>query len=109
MYIEDLIETLTLEYIPVNAWDQKIVHSFYEQVTKNTGFTEKQSILALRIVTRYAASISSKIKVDITKFIETPQYRLPIRKILAEKTIKINKDLIEVRLPYDDNFVADVG
>lgn len=108
MYIEDLIETLTLEYIPVNAWDQKIVYSFYEQITKNTGFTEKQSTLALRIVTRYASSISSKLKVDIAKFIENPQYRLPIRKILAERTIKINKDLIEVRLPYDDGFVADI-
>jgi hypothetical protein len=108
MYIEDLIETLTLEYIPVNSWDQKIVHSFYEQITRNTGFTEKQSALALRIVTRYAAGISSKTKVDITRFIENPQYRLPIRKILAEKTIRINNNLIEVRLPYDDNFVTDI-
>ena len=108
MYIEDLIETLTLEYIPVNAWDQKIVHSFYEQISKKTGFTEKQSVLALRIATRYAASISIKLKKDITKFIEQPQYRLPIRKVVADRTVKIVNNRIEVRLPYDEAFIAEV-
>lgn len=112
MYVEDLIISLVIGSIKLNKFDQSVVSSFYSQISIGSGFTEKQSLLALRIIKRYQPHLNIMHKVDISNFIENPQYRLTVRKSVASKTIKIiDKDnfydqVIEVKFPYDESVIA---
>ena len=49
-YIEDLIIELATSPISLNLWDLKIVDGFYITLMQGTGFTLKQSQLAVRIL-----------------------------------------------------------
>jgi hypothetical protein len=113
MYIEDLISTIVESNVAVNRNDQPIVYSFYDQINSGTGFTEKQTQLALRILNRYVVAISNKEKRDISPFLENPTYRLSVRKTITNKTVNIISDTvygkaIEVKFPYDDQFVSEI-
>ena len=113
MYIEDLIISLIHNRVPVNAWDKGVVISFYTQIHDLTGFTEKQSALALRICKRYAGSLSLHAKQDVTPFLENPKFRNTIRKSVNSRTIKIVDDeylhrVIEVNFPYDEKMIAEI-
>ena len=51
MNIEDLISaSVTLNPVKFNLYDQKIIDSFNIQISLGVGFTEKQSVLAVKIL-----------------------------------------------------------
>jgi hypothetical protein len=114
MYIEDLIISLAVGHIRLNMWDQKVVSSFYSQICQGSGFTEKQSLLALRIIKRYQAQLHSMHSKDILPLVDTPQYRLSIRKSISARSIRIvdgdeyYSRLIEVKFPYSDEIIAEI-
>ena len=113
MYIEDLIISLVHNRVPVNAWDKGVVFSFYTQITDLSGFTEKQSALAVRICKRYASSLSLHAKQDISSLLENPKFRNPIRKSVNSRNIKIVDDehlhrVIEVNFPYDEKMIEKI-
>ena len=112
MHIEDLITSLVHNRVTVNSWDAEFIKSIYYQTLQSTGFTEKQSTVAVRIIKRYATSISHHEKCDILPYLEFPKYRFPIRKAVNTRSINIIEDtnyskLIEVKFPYDDSTIAD--
>lgn len=107
MYIEDLINTFSFSSIRLNRFDAPIVDSFTSQIMGGTGFTEKQSVLAIQIINRYSGKLSLVIGKDICPFLETPQYRFKIRKTITDRSIKIvDNKTIEVRFPFDEHFVS---
>jgi len=113
MYIEDLIASLIHNRVPVNAWDNGVVFSFYTQINALSGFTEKQSALAVKICKRYAVSLSLHAKQDIATFLENPKFRNAIRKSVNSRSIKIVDDehlhrVIEVNFPYDEKMIAEI-
>lgn len=114
MYIEDLIISLAVGHIRLNMWDQKVVSSFYSQICQGSGFTEKQSLLALRIIKRYQAQLHSMHSKDILPLVDTPQYRLSIRKSISARSIRIvdgdeyYSRLIEVKFPYSEEIIAEI-
>jgi hypothetical protein len=113
MYIEDLIRQLALLRQGINSSDLTILHSFSDQFLTDTGFTEKQCGLALRILNRYYPLLSQKIDGDVSHHLTFPKYRLKIRKSVTEQTVKILKDrpsgdVIEVRFPFSDESVGKI-
>lgn len=113
MYIEDLIVSLIHNRVPVNAWDKSVITSFYVQISDLNGFTEKQSVLAVRICKRYAPSLSLHAKQDIATLLENPKFRNAIRKSVNSRNIKIVDDehvhrVIEVNFPYDEKMIAEI-
>jgi preprotein translocase subunit SecD len=113
MYIEDLIISLIHNRVPVNAWDKGVVISFYTQINDLSGFTEKQSALAVRICKRYASSLSLHAKQDIALLLENPKFRNSIRKSVNSRSVKIVDDeylhrVIEVNFPYDEKMIAEI-
>lgn len=113
MYIEDLIRNLALVRIGVNSSDLTILHSFSDQFLTDTGLTEKQCGLALRILNRYYPLLAEKLGGDISHHLTFPKYRLKIRKSVTEQTVKIVRDqttgpVIEVRFPYSDENVGKI-
>jgi hypothetical protein len=113
MYIEDLIQSLVSCSARLNLWDHKVAISFSDQIYQGTGFTEKQSALALKILQKHTGTLSSFLNVDIKPFIESPKYRITIRKTVTTRSIKIidhgilNKS-IEVKFPYDESLIDKI-
>lgn len=112
VYIEDLIEMLVLNEIPMNKWDLQVVYSFRESILQDVGFTIKQSELALRIIDRYKTSLNKHSDQDIKNYIENPKFRLPIRKTVKNRTVKISENTkgktIDVEFPYSDELVNKI-
>ena len=111
MNVEDLIIGLFRCNCDLNKWDGDVVTSFYEQLTDGLGFTEKQSLLAIRILKKHSNELSSKTGVDVAALIENPVFRLPVRKISNAKTMNIveiepHKHFVEVRFPYNEKYIA---
>lgn len=113
MNIEDLVISLTYSNITMNAWDQKLVHSFYDQITQGSGFTEKQSSLAIKTVQRHAAQLSTFLKQDVSPHLRNPVFRLPIRKISNAKKMTLVPHPVYTRIiaaafPYNDATVDTI-
>jgi hypothetical protein len=113
MYIEDLITHLIRGPSKLNSWDEKIAFSFFDQICQGRGLTEKQANLILKILKRQAANISFVVGKDINPFLETPQYKMPMRQISMVKKMSIIDDntytrAIKVEFPYNDAIINSI-
>ena len=122
MFIEDLIHRLSgdgiylfvADPIPLLQMDEGIVNSLSTQIAMGNGFTEKQAILALKLVRRYARQLSVALNKDVIPFIDSPEYKLPTRIINQSKTIVIkkivgsNKKIISINFPYNEIVVNNI-
>jgi hypothetical protein len=108
--IEDLIVKLGSVPVKINAWDQQLVRSFADQINRGSGFTEKQGTLALKMLKKHSAILSSVYSTDITDFLTNPTYKYPFRLIGNLKKISIIKkdplgSVIKVEFPYNEAYV----
>jgi hypothetical protein len=113
MNIEDLIVSLTLSNVRLNPWDEKLVHSFYDQIIRGLGFTEKQSVLAVKTLNRHYVGLSAFLQKDVSQFLTTPSYRLPIRQINNTKKISVVPSVVfgkEIKafFPYNEKIVESI-
>jgi len=113
MHIEDLIISLILSRIPLNQWDSKLISSFYDQITRGSGLTEKQGALAVKILKRHSDALTNTICKDVTPFLENPIYKLSIRKLNNEKKLSITPDdtygqNIRAVFPFNEGLVASI-
>jgi hypothetical protein len=113
MYIEDLISELIYQRVALNSYDSTLVYSFHDQICRGSGFTEKQSILATRIVKRYSPSLGSCLKIDLTNIVNNPTFRFPIRKISSERSLSIVDyqpmgKAIKAVFPYNEKTVEAI-
>ena len=109
MYIEDLICKLNL-HCSVNKFDVNLVSSFVTQVFSGVGYTEKQGVLAVRILKRYSASLSKALSLDVSPFLDNPTFKYTIRKINNTKRISIIEHAsfgkaIKVEFPFSQEKV----
>jgi hypothetical protein len=112
MNIEDLIILLATR-CKLNQFDSKIVDSFYDQISQGNGFTEKQSLLAIRILERQSAKLSEILNKDIAEYIENPVFRLKKRAINLGKKITVfdHADFgkaVKVEFPYNETLVERI-
>lgn len=114
MNIEDLIVAIAFSHtIKTNQWDTTLVYSFADQIGRGTGFTEKQSTVALRLIKTYSLQLSSTLNLDIQNILKNPTYRYPFRQINNNKRISIQKDstfgqVIKVEFPYNEIYVNTI-
>lgn len=113
MHIEDLITSLILSRTPLNQWDSKLISSFYDQITRGFGLTEKQGTLAVKILKRHSNALTHTAHKDVTPFLENPIYKLPVRKLNNEKKLSIATDdaygqVIRVVFPFNEELVASI-
>ena len=60
MYIEDLIITLAISRnVSMNPYDSKLIYSFHDQISRGSGFTEKQELLSVKILKRQVTKLNS--------------------------------------------------
>jgi hypothetical protein len=112
MNIEDLIILLATR-TQMNPFDSKTVWSFYDQISRGLGFTEKQSMLALKILQRHADKLTAILSKDIEPFLANPTFKLAKRTLNSAKKISVveHSDFIKalkVEFPYNENIVERI-
>jgi hypothetical protein len=112
MNIEDLtIMLVTKCNLP--QYDLSIATSFYDQICRGNGFTEKQSKLALTILSRHQFKLSVAINKDISQYLNNPVYKLPIRTINTMKRISVvssneHGKEVKVEFPFNERIVEQI-
>jgi hypothetical protein len=114
VYIEDLIIDLN-SYVKVNSFDSNIVVSFSNQIFSGRGFTEKQSLLAVKLLKKYCNNLEIATKKTIAPELMNPQFRFAIRKTsnLQSRRVSITTcpqwgKIIKVEFPYSEEKVAEI-
>jgi len=114
MHVEDLIDHLAHFSIFKNAYDTQVIHSFRDLGFSSTGLTEKQSILAIKLIKKYKNQIESVLGKHIQSFIDNPTFKYKLRIPSTVQTIKIINDqlfdnkVIEVRFPFDEKILEKI-
>lgn len=115
MYIEDLIKNLVSKIMFTGHGfsytnDYNILNSMNKSLITYNALTEKQSVLAIKILDRNKNTLRT-ILPDIDKALENPKWCNPFRILVSEKTIDIVKTLengetkysLSVQFPFDNN------
>jgi len=84
-------------------YDINIVNNMATSTSFGTALTDRQAELAVKLVLKYRRQFASH-NIDISP-VEKPTFRLPVRTVNREKTIKLNKDKIEVNFLYDKTMI----
>lgn len=113
-YIEDYIQLMSEDplswppkepLIKLARYDEPIVASMGDQVRRNLSFTDKQSVLAHKIVTKYRKQWASA-GYDVSDQIENPKFKLPTRTIDRRKLITLDDNNIIIKFPYDQDLIS---
>lgn len=113
-YIEDYIELMatdTFSWPPVDPpiklarYDEPIVNSMAEQIQRQLGFTDRQALLAHKIVVKYRKQWAAN-GYDVSGLIDNAVFKLPIRNIDRTNSISIQDNKICIRFPYDQNLIS---
>ena len=113
MHIEELIISLLLSKISLPSWDQQLMLSLSVQCSQGSALTEKQDVLARRILGKNKINLSNFLKTDIGIFLDNPTYRTPVRKISLSRKIsiftnEIHGKAVRVVFPYNEEYVNQI-
>lgn len=115
-YIEDYIMLManhqicwppSVPIINLARYDEPIVNNMAEQIQRNLGFTDKQAILAHKIVIKYKRQWANA-GYDISQQENHGLFKLPIRVIDRSKGIDINQGKIEIKFPYNQDLISHI-
>ena len=112
MYIEDLIVALTSSRnLSMNPYDSKLIYSFHDQISKGSGFTEKQQNLAVKILKRQVSKLNVIFNQEISSFLENPTFKLNRRTVSSYKRISIIphptlEKAIKVEFPFNESLIT---
>lgn len=113
-YIEDYIDILggggliwppRDPIIKLARYDEPIVESMANQLSKGTGFTDRQSVLAHKIVVKYRRQWATA-GYDVGDHVTSPKFKFPIRQIDRRRIIDIEDNAIVLRFPYDQDLIG---
>lgn len=112
MNIEDLVILAAMK-CQMNPYDSNLIWSFYSQISGGSGFTEKQAILAQRILHRQKSKLNELLGQNIQPFLDNPTYRLARRTISSAKRITIIDHsefsrAIKVEFPFNEKIVESI-
>ncbi|NBP16954.1 hypothetical protein EBU95_21670, partial [bacterium] len=113
-YIEDYILLMGQDPFawPPNAplitlarYDENIIQSMYDQINRGLGFTDKQAVLAHKLVTKYHRQWGQN-GYDVTGQIKNAKFKFPIRNIDRSKRIDIKDKFIHILFPYEQDVIS---
>lgn len=115
-YIEDFIKLMAIGQLiwpvpnrPVKLarYDEPIIDSMGEQISTGTGFTDKQSVLAHKLVLKYRKQLGV-LGYDVSNHDPMPKFLHPIRVIDRSKVIDIDGQFVVIKFPYDQNLISQI-
>lgn len=113
-YIEDYILLMATDMllwppkdpiIKLARYDEPIVNSMAQQIEDQLGFTDRQALLAHKIVIKYRKQWASN-DYDVSDQVDNALFRLPIRTIDRTNSISIVDNQIQIKFPYDQNLIS---
>lgn len=90
--------------ISLARYDVNIVNSMAQQTLDGISLTDRQAVLAHKIVVKYKRQLAGQ-GIDIGDMENNPQFRLPIRSIDRAKSVDIVENKLSIRFPYDTALV----
>lgn len=90
--------------VALARYDVSMVHSLAESTITGKALTDKQSELAIRLVSKYKKQFS-KLNVNVEPSIDNPKFRHPTRLVDRSKTAFIRDDKIVLKFPYNKELV----
>lgn len=117
-YIEDYLELIAdvagFPYgkpntitVTLARYDVQIVHSMAAQTSQGIPLTDRQALLAHKLVVKYRRQLASN-GLDLGVHEDNAVFRLPVRFIDRSRDIKLKDNLIYIRFPYDDALVNEL-
>jgi hypothetical protein len=85
-------------------YDTQIVSSIAGQTINGTGFSDRQALLAHKLVVKYKRQFANN-DILIGEHEEDPKFRLPLRQVDRAKTITVKDKQIILRFPYDTKMI----
>jgi hypothetical protein len=105
-YVEDCIMFLAGqgnyifgETVSLDPYDGQIVHSLGKQLGNGEAFTEKQSVIGLRLVKKYSSLLISK-GFDADTILNDKLFKWPFRTIDRTKSLYIDGEQIVIKSPF---------
>jgi hypothetical protein len=97
----------------MNHFDEKIIQSFETQIFLNSGFTEKQANLAIKILNRQKTKLESVLGTNIDSFLANPSFRLKRRTYIDSKIMQIHEHdryqkAIHLTFPYNETIIQKI-
>ena len=94
--------------ISLARYDVSILDSLALQTAENNrAYTQKQSQLAIKIITKYRRQLA-KLNVIVDTDPAAINFRLGIRFVDQSRSVKINNDHIELRFPYNPDWIKQL-
>ena len=92
--------------INLARYDVSVLTSMTDQVTQNQALTERQGELLCKILLKYSRQLAAK-GIDVGP-IESPAWRVPLRKMDYSQRLSIKDDAIVVRFPYNQTLIDNI-
>ena len=117
-YIEDYLEMISgiagFPYgkaspiiITLARYDIQIVHSMASQTAQGIPLTDRQALLAHKLVVKYRRQLANN-GLDLGVHEHNAVFRLPVRFVDRSRDIKSQDGMIQIRFPYDDALVNEL-
>jgi hypothetical protein len=87
-------------------YDTDVLNSMSTTASEGRALTEKQGELAVKIVLKYKKQLAAK-SIDVASM-ETPVWRLPLRKLDYTRSMVIKNDQIVVQFPFNNELIEDL-
>ena len=91
--------------IKLANYDVSFVNRSTDAISNNIGFTERQLVTAVKIVTKYRRQILAKISADPEYLKQSTPQRLETREVDRSFAVHKHADRYEVRFPYNPAMV----
>ena len=89
--------------VSIQPFDASIVKSLGTQLDRSNAFTEKQSLIGLRLIKKYKSALEER-GFHVDKILDEKIFKWPFRTIDRTKSIYIDGEKIVIKSP----FIADV-
>jgi hypothetical protein len=112
-YIEDLVK-LFASKLQLGNFDQRIATSLADQAYRENPFTEKQAVIALRLIKKYRRQFVNLGITTVDSLLDNPKYKYPFRVVDRRKTAEIFKEFetkkkfICLKFPYSQEVVDKI-
>ena len=112
-YIEDLVKLFSSK-VYLSNFDQRIAVSLADQAQRANPFTEKQAMIAVRLIKKYRKQFLMLGITNIDQHIENPKYKYQFRVVDRRKSAEIVKNLEEnkkyicLKFPFSQEVVEKI-
>ena len=87
--------------------DKLVVNNFAWQSIRGIGLTQKQSELAIKLITKYQKQLK-RHGIETREILLAPKYRYFFRMVEKNKILDLEDGTIRLRFPYDSRLISEV-